>query len=97
MAYPPPPGWFHNINFTVSLEWIQSKVLCAVITQGELSWICLMKQGLCFKIPWGTESREAIHQAPVPPIDGKGELSGQAHVCGSSGAASPRDQWSVAQ
>lgn len=43
-------------------------------------------------IPWGTGSSEAIHQAPVPPIDRKVERGGQAHVCGSSGAASPRDQ-----
>lgn len=44
------PVWFHDINFTISLEQFQSKVLCDMITQGELSCICLMKQILCLMI-----------------------------------------------
>lgn len=45
--------WFRDINFTISLERLQSKVLCDMITQGELSCICLMKQILCLTILWG--------------------------------------------
>ena len=58
--HPPPPThthtWFRNDDFTVSLEWVQSKVLCDMIIQGELSWICLMKQRLCLMIPWGIKN-----------------------------------------
>lgn len=44
------PVRFRDINFTISLERFQSKVLCDMITQGELSWSCLMKQILCLMI-----------------------------------------------
>lgn len=50
---PLPNFWFRDVNFTVSLEWVQSKVLCDMSTQGEWSWICLMKQRLCLMILWG--------------------------------------------
>lgn len=45
-----PRVLFRAINFTASLEPFQSKVLCDMITQGELSCICLMKQIPCLMI-----------------------------------------------
>lgn len=45
-----PHVLFRAINFTASLEPFQSKVLCDMITQGELSCICLMKQIPCLMI-----------------------------------------------
>lgn len=59
------PILFRDINFTMSLEQFQSKVLCDMITQGELSCICLMKEILCLMILWGIKCSSAINQALV--------------------------------
>lgn len=77
-AFPPPqssalcgahggchetPNWFRDINFTISLERFQSKGLCDMITRGDLSCICLMKQILCLMVLRGIKYSSAINQA----------------------------------
>lgn len=44
-----------------------------MITQGELSWIRLMKQIQCLMIPWGAKYSEAINQSLVPSVHRKTE------------------------